>query len=231
VGPSSAPRHALFLRHHEEDDPGFVGAALERRGFVVEVRTVTDTTTAIALEGVHLLSVLGSKWSVYDHDRVGGWILTELEAIRAADQAGIPVFGICFGSQALCIALGGRVEPAPRPELGWTDVIGDPEDGIPDGPWFEFHSDHCLVPPEAVVLAKNDVCVQAFRIGTHFGVQFHPELDAGQFSRWLAAGADEAVVALGESPAALLAETEAREADASRRVDELVGGFLLRAGI
>ena len=219
----------MFLRHHEEDDPGFVGAALERRGFEIEVVTVADNAAPVDLEGVEVLSILGSKWSVYDHDRVGGWILAELDTIRDADRRGVPVLGICFGAQALCVALGGRVEPAPRPELGWVDLIGDPEDGIPDGPWFQFHADRCVPPPTASVLAKNEVCVQAFRIGPHLGVQFHPELDARQFARWLAAGADEAARSLGVSPDELLAETERREADAAVRVDHLVAGFLARA--
>lgn len=226
----TTPRRALFLRHHEEDDPGFVGAAFERRGFEVEVVTVGDDATPIALDGVDVLSILGSKWSVYDHDRVGGWILAELETIQDADRRGVPVLGICFGAQALCVAMGGHVERAPRPELGWTELIGDPEDGIPDGPWFQFHADCCVPPPGATVLARNEVCVQAFRIGPHLGVQFHPELDAGQFERWLAAGGDEAARAMGGSPEELLAEIVEREEEASKRVDHLVGGFLARAG-
>lgn len=227
----AAPRRqrALFLRHHDEDDPGLVGAALERRGFIVDVLHVDDDTARVDLTDVDVLAVLGSKWSVYDHDKVGAWLDAELDAIRAADRRGVAVLGICFGAQALCVAMGGRVEPAPTLELGWVDLEGAPSDGIPAGPWFQFHSDQCLPPVTASVLARNDVGVQAFRLGRHLGVQFHPELDAGQLSRWLAAGADDVVEARGLLPTALLAETGALETSAAKRVDQLVEGFLTRA--
>jgi GMP synthase-like glutamine amidotransferase len=222
-------RTALFLRHHQEDDPGLVGAALERRGFGIDLVLVDDTSARVDLDGVDVLGVLGSKWSVYDTDQVGTWLDAELEAIRDADRRGIAVLGICFGAQALCVAMGGVVEPAPALELGWVDLAGAPDDGVPQGPWFQFHSDQCLPPPSASVLARNEICVQAFRVGRHLGVQFHPELDAGQLSRWLAAGADEVARARGIEPAALLAATEALESSAAERVDRLVEGFLARA--
>jgi GMP synthase-like glutamine amidotransferase len=220
---------ALFLRHHGEDDPGLVGVALERRGFVVDVVLVDDDTVHVELDGVDVLAVLGAKWSVYDHDAVGAWLDVELEAIRDADRRGLAVLGICFGAQALCVAMGGRVAPAPVLELGWVDLEGAPADGVPDGPWFQFHSDQCLPPTTAAVLARNEVCVQAFRVGRHLGVQFHPELDAGQLSRWFAAGADVVAEASGIAPGELLATTESLQASVAERVDTLIEGFLVRA--
>ncbi|HEV3213420.1 MAG TPA: hypothetical protein VGZ03_08505 [Acidimicrobiales bacterium] len=222
-------RRALFLRHHGEDDPGLVGAALERRGFVVEVVLVDDDTARVELDGVDVLAVLGSKWSVYDHDQVGAWLDVELDAIRDADRRGVAVLGICFGAQALCVAMGGRVEPAPSLELGWIALDGAPAEGVPEGPWFQFHADQCLPPTTASVLARNEVCVQAFRVGRHLGVQFHPELDADQLSRWFAAGADVVAETAGVRPAELLATTASLEQAAAARVDRLVEGFLARA--
>jgi GMP synthase-like glutamine amidotransferase len=226
---TSSPRRALFLRHHLEDDPGLVGAALQRCGFVVDVALLGDDAARVDLDGVEVLGVLGSKWSVYDHDRVGAWLDVELEAIREADRLGLAVLGICFGAQALCVAMGGQVVPSPSMELGWIELDGAPLEGVPEGPWFQFHADQCLPPEAASVLARNDVCVQAFRMGRHLGVQFHPELDARQLSRWFAAGADRVATAEGAEPAALLATTRDLEASAADRVGRLVEGFLARA--
>jgi GMP synthase-like glutamine amidotransferase len=226
---ASSRRLARFLRHHEEDDPGLVGRALERRGVDVDVVLVTDASPIVDLDGVDVVGVLGSKWSVYDHERVGGWIDAELDTICRADQRGVPVLGICFGAQALCVAMGGSVEPAVVTELGWTELEGAPDEGLPGGPWFEFHADRCVLPPAARVLVQNEVCVQAYRIGRHLGVQFHPEIDAAQFARWLDAGADEEATAHGESGALLLKQIESMEADVTARVDLLVEGFLSRA--
>lgn len=222
-------RRARFLRHHDEDDPGLVGEALARRGYVVDVVDVNDSTPRIDVDGVDVLGVLGSKWSVYDDELVGGWLTTELDAIRDADRSGAAVLGICFGAQALCVSMGGRVERSPTPELGWVPLDGVPDEGIPEGPWFQFHADRCLVPVTATVLARNESCVQVFRIGRHLGVQFHPEIDAAQFARWLANGAEEATEAHGVSGAALLDEIADREPDARARVDALVESFLARA--
>lgn len=225
---AASPR-ARFLRHHREDDPGLVGAALERRGYLVDVVEVDDDTGPIDLDGVGVLGILGSKWSVYDASATGGWLDHEFDAIRRADLQGTAVLGICFGAQALCAAMGGRVERSPRPELGWVPLPGNPEEGLPEGPWFQFHADRCVLGSSARLVASNEVCVQVFRIGRHLGVQFHPELDAAQFERWLRNGADAEAAAQGRSGDALLEEIRAREADAAVRVDALVDGFLKRA--
>jgi GMP synthase-like glutamine amidotransferase len=225
----AAAKRAVFLRHHLEDDPGFVGGALARRGYAVDVVTVSDDRTAASLDGVSVLGILGSKWSVYDHDAVGGWLDAELALIAEADGRGVAVLGICFGAQALCVALGGAVRAASRIELGWEPLDGNDEEGIPGGPWFQFHGDECLVPGAATVLSRNDVCVQAFRAGPHLGVQFHPEVDAVQFQRWLDAGARAYCEEAGVSPDRLLADVARYEEAASRRTDRLVAEFLRRA--
>jgi GMP synthase-like glutamine amidotransferase len=219
-----------FLRHHEEDDPGLVGRAFARRGYEVTVGMVDDDTEPVELDGVGVLGILGSKWSVYDDGAVGGWLKKELDAILEADGRGVAVLGICFGAQALCAAMGGSVVPAPALELGWVELEGAPAAGLPEGPWFEFHSDRCVVPDRAEVLAANAYGIQAFRLGRHLGVQFHPEIDAAQLSRWLEAGARDELRHHGVAESELLAATAAYEVDADARVDRLVEGFLARAG-
>ena len=95
---------------------------------------------------------------------------------------------------------------------------------IPAGPWLEFHTDRCLPPPAAVVLARTDVAVQAFRIGPHLAVQFHPEVDGPQLKRWLDAHTD--ATSLGIDPGQFLADTIREEPAARDRTARLVAAFL-----
>lgn len=76
---------------------------------------------------------MGAPWSTYDHAAVGSWVLPELEQLRAADAAGVPVLGICFGGQLLATAHGGSVAPTERPEVGWYDVESSAPPSYPRG--------------------------------------------------------------------------------------------------
>jgi len=163
--------------------------------------------------------VLGAVSSVNDPDP---WIAAELSWLRAAEAAGVPVLGICFGAQALCAALGGRVEAMGRYEIGWVLVDPADPDVIPPGPWLEFHHDRCLPPPSATVLARNGAGVQAFRIGRHLAVQFHPEVDGPQLKRWLDAHTDQEEKSIGIDPDQFLADTIREEPAARARADRLV---------
>jgi len=212
----------IVVKHHAIDDAGFIADAFAARGAELSVHEFPAGGALPALDGVDHVIILGAIWSVYE-DGISGWIGAELDWIRAADAAGIPVLGVCFGAQALTAALGGQVERAPRLEVGWTTVDTLDADLVDEGPWFEFHGDLCVPPPHARVLARNEVCVQAFSVGPHLAVQFHPEVDAVQLTRWLD---DDVVRAEAEQarqdPGKLIAQTEAEEPQSAARADRLV---------
>jgi GMP synthase-like glutamine amidotransferase len=217
----------LVVRHHDIDEAGFIGAAFEARGAELAVHLVPDDGPLPSLDGVDHVIVLGAAWSVYDEAAVGHWIGAELEWLRQADRAGVPVLGICFGAQALSAALGGEVRPAPRHEIGWTTVETLAPDLIEPGPWLEFHGDQCLPPAQARILARSGVCVQAFALRANLAVQFHPEVDGAQLKRWLDGGADAtAAEQAGQDPAEFLSRTIAEEPAAAQRADRLVAAAL-----
>jgi GMP synthase-like glutamine amidotransferase len=212
-------RRVLVIRHHDIDSAGFIGDAFEARGAALDVHPFPDHGPLPAFDGVDHIVVLGAVSSVNDPDP---WIAAELSWLRAAEAAGVPVLGICFGAQALCAALGGRVEAMGRLEIGWVLVDPADPDVIPPGPWLEFHHDRCLPPPSATVLARNEAGVQAFRIGRHLAVQFHPEVDGPQLKRWLDAHTDQEEKSIGIDPDQFLADTIREEPAARARADRLV---------
>jgi GMP synthase-like glutamine amidotransferase len=114
----------------------------------------------------------------------------ELEWIRRADDAGTAVLGIGHGARVLALAFGGAVRPAEHPLRGWAMVDTTVPHIIPSGPWLTWQHDVITLPPGATLLAHNLLGPQAFRVGRHLGVQFHPEATPEVIAEW--AGADGA---------------------------------------
>ena len=207
------------IRHHDVDTPGFIAEAFQARGAELTVHLFPDDGPLPSLDGVGHVVVLGAIASVNDPHQ---WIAAELDWLRRADRAGIPILGICFGGQALCVMSGGTVQTAQSKEIGWVTIDTVAPALVPAGPWLEFHGDRCLPPDSARVLAQTGLCVQAFTVGRHLGVQFHPEVDGEQLKRWLDSGGDAEAAAVGLDPAELLTQTIREEPAARARAATLV---------
>src|SRR5215472_14762416 len=214
------------VRHHEEDSAGFIGDAFASRGAKLAVHMFPKEGELPEPEGFDHVVLLGATFSVYSGGPNADWIAEELAWLRRADEAGVPVFGICFGAQALAVAFGGRVEPAARKEVGWTVVDTLDPALIPAGPWLEFHGDQCHLPSQARLLARNALGVQAFALGRHLAVQFHPEVDVAQLRGWLDAGGRAEAKRAGVDPDRFLADTAAEEPAARDRAQRLVATAL-----
>jgi GMP synthase-like glutamine amidotransferase len=219
----------LVLRHHDEDHPGLIGEAFVARGFELDVVMMNDNTPTPSAAGYDALLILGSSSAVYDHDVETSWFGRELGVIAEAGEFDVPVLGICFGAQALCLFHGGEVTRAPEPEIGWYEVDVEPESDIEPGPWFEFHFDHCTLPSDAQLWASTPRAVQAFAVGANVGVQFHPEIDDGQLRDWLDSAAESARE-FGHDIEELLEETRREVPAARERAHRLVERFLRHSG-
>jgi GMP synthase-like glutamine amidotransferase len=215
----------LVLRHHDEDHPGLIGDALVARGFELDVVMMNENTPTPSVVGYDALLILGSSSAVYDHEIEKSWFGRELGVIAQAGELDVPVFGICFGAQALCLFHGGSVSRAPEPEIGWYQLDAEPGIDIEPGPWFEFHFDRCTLPDGAELWASTPRAVQAFAVGRNVGVQFHPEIDDAQLRDWLESAAESARD-FGHDLEELLAETAREVPEARRRAGRLVALFL-----
>lgn len=100
-------------------------------------------------------------------------------------ELGIPILGICYGSQLMSYVLGGSVKTAPVSEYGKTEVSVDTSsrlfEKVSDKTicWMS-HTDYIESAPEGFqIIAHTPVCPVAAMENTEknlYAVQFHPEV-------------------------------------------------------
>ena len=170
----------------------------------------------------------GAIWSVYDTATIP-WIADEIRYARSLIAQGVPTLGICFGGQMLAAAVGGQVERAPIPEVGWLSVASDTsaEPGLIDaGPWLSWHFDRFKVPAHVPVVARSALASQAFVTGRTLGLQFHPEVTDAVIEGWLRSGGDDQLAEFGIDPQALIEQSRTLADGAAARAHGLVRRFV-----
>lgn len=204
----------LVLQHGDWGPPGLLGEWAGARGIRLEVHRTDLEERLPDLDGHAFLVSLGSKYSPLDRDVPE--VAAELALLERAVAAELPVLGLCYGAQMLATALGGTVQRAPEPELGWHAVSSSAREFLEDGPWLQWHYDRFTLPPGAEELARSPRALQGFARGAHIGVQFHPESTIEIVSEWARLDADrlaEAGIPDGEA----LVESGRHHAEAARR--------------
>jgi GMP synthase-like glutamine amidotransferase len=195
----------LILQHGDDGPPARFGEWLRERGLPFAVHPAWEQPPPDPRDFSFVAS-LGSERSAGETD---GWVAAEIASLREAIAADVPVLGLCFGGQALSVALGGGIEVLAAPEIGWIPVqSSDP--AIPGGPWLQYHFDLMHLPPGAQELARSPAGLAAFRHGRHLGLQFHPEADADLADLW--ARTDPKLPSTGVTIEELAAQSEAHAA-------------------
>ncbi len=224
----------LFIQHDHVSPAGPIAERFVDRGFHEHYLTVVPedrfSHPGVEIEwpsfsDYDVIVPLGSPWSVYD-EIIASWFDGEVEELRRADEAQVPVLGICFGAQALAIAHGGQVARAHHHEMGWCEVESHNEDVVASGLWFQYHFDAIAPPPEATVLATSRRALQAFGLRRNLGVQFHPEATEQLVELWLDPIGTEEVERAGESPRVLRETTKLFAEENRLRAHGLVDRFL-----
>jgi GMP synthase-like glutamine amidotransferase len=216
---------ALVIEHDPDAPAGLVGEWLPERGAEVEVWRVATDSSDPDHRGYDLIVTLGSEVAAYD-DTVA-WVAREQRMLRDAFDADVPVLGICFGSQSLARALGGRALRADRSEIGWIAIETHDPAFVPAGPWLQWHHDTFTPPGGASVLADSPAGPQAYTIGRSMGVQFHPEVTPEIVANWVAGGRDELDRERVDADR-MLADAHALDTDNRARAVALFDAFLDR---
>lgn len=107
------------------------------------------------------------------------WIGRVRDAIVALHKRGTPLLGICFGMQLLAEALGGKVVAGHTRQRGFRELAFARDELFEESPLhvYQHHEDSVVALPGASILAENEHGIQAYRLGTSVGLQFHPEVN------------------------------------------------------
>jgi GMP synthase (glutamine-hydrolysing) len=214
--PTDRQRPLLIVRHVFWEGPHRLLEAFRGKP-VIEVNVLDGEGELPQIADVAGAVFMGGPMSANDtgnHPVLVG----EIEWLRSAVAARLPVLGICLGAQLLARALGAQVRPGTA-EIGWAPVqILEPSDALlghlaPSTVVLHWHSEVFELPPGTTALARSRLTAcQAFRYRENaWGVLFHPEADRRLLRRWLSEPtmAGEADSTLGPQSATILEQMAA----------------------
>lgn len=190
------------IRHVGFEDLGSFARPLLEAGYKINyLDAAGDDLSGLDPLGADLLIVLGGPVGVYD-DKAYPVLAQELRLLGARLAADRPTLGICLGAQLIAAALGARVYPGPRPEIGWAPLElttagqAGPLSALQDTAVLHWHGDTFDLPEGCERLAFTEACAQqAFSRGAHvLGLQFHAEVTAQGFEPWLIGHAFELAI-------------------------------------
>ena len=163
--------------------------------------------TGVALTSYDAAIWTGSDLTIYHTDDKR--VTQQVELARAIFEAGVPMYGSCWGVQMAAYAAGGDVRKNPRGrewsiarDIRLTDVGREHPlmRGKPDSfNGFIMHLDEIVtLPPESILLATNEhTHVQALEVryknGSFGGTQYHPEYTLYEMARLIRARAKSLV--------------------------------------
>ncbi|MFV0427140.1 MAG: type 1 glutamine amidotransferase [Beutenbergiaceae bacterium] len=216
---SPLPRIAV-IEHRDHLNLGLLEPVLE--GCDVQILQPGPDQQWPALDRLDGLIVLGGRASLHQAGTQSTWLAGVSDYLKSAADRELPVLGICLGAQLVATALGGEVEHAApggpergivelrmRPEAASDALMGPVVHELGRDVWAAVSHEDAIssLPPGATWLASSRrYPFQAFRAGSAWGVQFHPEVDSASLAAWVArhGGDGEAVRAQYQDHAAQL---------------------------
>lgn len=182
-------KRILSIQNIECETLGMLKPLLLANGYEIQELLAKEHPKQIDPEEYLGIIILGGPMSAYDNLE---YLQFEKQLIKSAVGKRIPVLGICLGSQIIASALGGRVYKGNRKEIGWYYVnltrpakSGLFKDTARDRlEVFQWHGDTFELPANSEILASSEQYIQAFKIETAIGLQFHIEVTADMIRDW-----------------------------------------------
>jgi GMP synthase (glutamine-hydrolysing) len=189
----------IAIRHVAFEDLGSLAPILAERGYCIGYLEASLNDLSVLLERQpDLLIILGGPIGAYD-ERDYPFIDTELKIIQARLAQDLATLGICLGAQLMARALGAKVYPGGKKEIGWGQIsltkVGkeSPLNYLESTPVLHWHGDTFDLPQGAVHLASSTIYShQAFAWKKRqLALQFHPEVIAKGLEAWFVGHASE----------------------------------------
>lgn len=210
-------KNLLAIRHVPFEDLGSLAEPLAQAGYSIRyVDAPTADFAALSKVKWDVLVVLGGPIGVNDAADYP-FMVPELRFVEARLKAGLPLLGICLGSQFIAKALGADVRRNSKVELGWKPLMLT-EAGRASalrhvtGPVLHWHGEIFDLPHGALNLCSTDLTpCQGFSWGPALAMQFHPEVTAQGLEQWYVGNVGD-IRAAGLTPAELRRSAQAHAA-------------------
>ncbi|KAB5605804.1 type 1 glutamine amidotransferase [Bifidobacterium jacchi] len=182
----------LIVQHVPWEKPGRILDGLDDLGVASTVVNIAKSKKPDLPDFDQMagLVVMGGPMGALDYDRYPG-LKAEAKLVRAAISVGKPVLGVCLGHQIIATALGAKLAKGERPEIGFAPIKRVDKHGF-FSMWdkqidvLHWHNDVVGLPAGAQLLARSEhTKVQAFRVGSALGLQFHLEVTPTLLEEWL----------------------------------------------
>lgn len=210
---------SAFAQRHSKDGEKFSKLVhLVRPDWEMSVYSVKDGVFPDDLENYDGFMITGSPASVLDTQ---DWVARLLDMIRDIHALHKPLFGACFGHQAIALALGGKI--ADNPE-GWEFGLCE-RDVVAHKPWtkslgktllqYGAHIEQVVKAPDGAEVLISDPAVPnaGFAVGnTVYTTQNHPEMTPDFIAALVEEYADKMpkdVITQAQASLARVAETRA----------------------